>query len=62
MSDPIGESIETVGTTLDRVEHALARLREGTYRTCSVCGTALDPDALDADPLLELCPAHAEAR
>ncbi|MGC8498643.1 MAG: hypothetical protein ACP5OV_03970 [Acidimicrobiales bacterium] len=62
MSDPIAESIEAVGATLDAVERALARLREGTYRTCSTCGALLDSEALGADPLLERCPAHTEPR
>ncbi len=62
MSDPIAEAIETVGATLDAVERALTRLREGTYRTCSTCGAPLDPEALGTDPLLEHCPAHAEPR
>ncbi len=62
VSDPIAESIETVGTTLDAVERALTRLREGTYRTCSTCGAPLDPDALDVDPLAERCPAHVVPR
>ena len=62
VSDPIAEAIETVGATLDAVERALTRLREGTYRTCSTCGAPLDPEALGTDPLLEHCPAHAEPR
>ena len=62
VSDPITASIETVGTTLDAVERALTRLREGTYRTCSTCAAPLDPEALGADPLLEHCSAHAEPR
>ncbi len=61
-SDAITEAIATVAATLDAVERALERLREGTYRTCADCGAELDADDLHRDPLLERCPAHALAR
>ena len=40
------------------VERALARLAEGTYGTCEVCGTRLPPALLDERPAARLCEAH----
>ncbi len=38
------------------VDRALARLDDGTYGRCDVCGEPVDTDA---DPLAVRCPAHA---
>ena len=43
---------------LDGVDRALARLDDGTYGTCEVCGGALDDGDLEEDPLLTRCAAH----
>jgi len=43
---------------LDGVDRALARLDDGTYGTCEVCGAALDDHDLEGDPLLTRCVAH----
>ena len=43
---------------LDGVDRALARLDDGTYGTCEVCGGALDDGDLEGDPLLTRCAAH----
>ena len=43
---------------LDGVDRALARLDDGTYGTCEVCGGALDDGELKEDPLLTRCAAH----
>ena len=56
-----GEQNETVGrieAELAAVEHALERLRLGTYRQCEACGAPLDPAELEADPLRRHCAAH----
>jgi len=41
---------------LDEVEAALARLEDGSYGRCEVCGEALTPDALQGSPTLRRCP------
>jgi DnaK suppressor protein len=41
--------------TLDEVALALGRLEEGTYGTCEVCGTAIDPARLEAMPATRFC-------
>ena len=40
---------------LERVDRALAKLDEGTYGTCDVCGDAIDPRRLRAAPESAVC-------
>ena len=50
---------------LQDVDQAVARVTNGTYGICEACGEAIEPDRLQADPLLRLCLDHltpAEAR
>jgi RNA polymerase-binding transcription factor DksA len=37
---------------------ALARIEDGTYGTCSVCGKAIETERLDADPAANTCKEH----
>jgi RNA polymerase-binding transcription factor DksA len=60
MSDFTNESVSAIETTLNDVDRALERLRLGTYRTCQVCGTSIEPGDLESNPLLASCPAHPE--
>jgi len=57
---PESETVTGLEATLDRVDRALERLRQGTYRTCQVCQAPIDEAALAADSLLASCPAHPE--
>jgi RNA polymerase-binding transcription factor DksA len=50
--------LDQVNTDLGAVDEALRRLDDGTYGTCEVCGARLDPQRLETDPLLTLCPIH----
>lgn len=43
------------------VEAALAAIDQGTYGTCLVCGEAIDPALLDADPVRRGCSSHPVA-
>ena len=52
------ESLKSIETTLDHVDHALERLRLGTYHTCEVCETPIDQHSLEADPVRATCDAH----
>jgi RNA polymerase-binding transcription factor DksA len=52
------ESLQALESTLDEVERALARLDEGTYGRCEVCGEELDDEQLSADPAARHCRAH----
>lgn len=42
----------------DTVLAALARIAEGTYGVCNVCGAPIEGARLDADPAAETCIAH----
>jgi DnaK suppressor protein len=54
----VGRSLET---GLARTERALAKLDEGTYGTCDVCGETIPPARLRAMPDSALCVACAGA-
>ena len=43
------------------VDRALARLDEGTYGTCEVCGVAIADEVLAPAPATRTCPEHAGA-
>jgi len=43
---------------LDDVERALARLDEGTYSACEVCGRPIGDDRLEAAPATRRCADH----
>jgi RNA polymerase-binding transcription factor DksA len=60
MTEFTNESVSAIEATLNNVDRALERLRSGTYRTCQVCGAAIDEDTLVASPLLANCRAHPE--
>jgi len=49
---------EAEGLIVD-VEVALERLEAGQYRTCEICGAALDSAALASAPTLRRCVVHA---
>jgi DnaK suppressor protein len=40
---------------LSDVDHALARIENGTYGTCEACGREIDPDRLLVRPATRFC-------
>ena len=50
---------EHLQAQLRHVETALARLDDGTYGTCSVCGEAISERRLEALPSTDRCIDHA---
>lgn len=44
---------------LDDIEKALARMDEGTYGTCEVCGTDIGEARLEVMPSTRVCIQHA---
>lgn len=42
----------------DLVLAALARIEQGTYGTCEVCGSQIEEARLEADPAATTCTAH----
>jgi DnaK suppressor protein len=55
----VGTSLEA---TLDRTERALAKLDEGTYGRCDVCGEPIAPKRLQAMPDAVTCVGCASPR
>ena len=47
--------LENVEAELADIEHALARLNDGTYGTCEACGRPIDEARLEAMPATRLC-------
>lgn len=45
---------------LDEVEQALARVRDGSYGRCVVCGVTIAPGRLEARPTARTCIEHAD--
>lgn len=52
--------VDTVADQRRHVEEALARLDDGTYGTCTVCGRAIDDERLEARPEATTCRDHAD--
>jgi len=44
---------------LDDIEHALARMDDGSYGTCEVCGKAISDARLEMLPATRFCIDHA---
>jgi DnaK suppressor protein len=47
--------VRTLRTTLREVDHALARVEEGSYGTCERCGNPIAIERLEALPWATLC-------
>ena len=45
----------TLGEALAEVEHALAKVADGTYGVCEDCGEPIDPLRLEAKPAARYC-------
>jgi RNA polymerase-binding transcription factor len=58
MSQHDSEVVASIEATLQQVDRALERLRDGSYRSCQVCGAPIAEAELLADPLLTNCSAH----
>ncbi|MHB8671284.1 MAG: TraR/DksA C4-type zinc finger protein [Acidimicrobiales bacterium] len=50
--------LEGVEAELNDVEHALARLDDGTYGTCEACGEPIGDERLQAMPAARFCVRH----
>jgi DnaK suppressor protein len=47
--------VEDLDAQLADIEHATARLTNGSYGTCEACGRPIDPERLDARPAARFC-------
>jgi RNA polymerase-binding transcription factor DksA len=46
---------KSLAETLSEVEHALAKIEDGTYGTCENCGQPISPARLEAQPAARHC-------
>jgi RNA polymerase-binding transcription factor DksA len=53
-------SLNELEGRLNTVIAALAKIEEGTYGLCEVCGADIEPDRLAANPAAPTCKAHME--
>jgi RNA polymerase-binding transcription factor DksA len=60
VADVDNDSVAAIESQLNAVDHALERLRQGTYRSCQVCGAPIDDTDLVGRPTLANCPVHPE--
>ena len=47
--------INDIDAQLSDIEHAEARLSNGTFGTCEACGKSIDPERLSARPATRFC-------
>jgi len=52
------DALDEMESVLVDVEHALARLREGTYGRCEACGEEIPEAVLAESPAARWCDAH----
>jgi len=60
VNGPDSETVTSIEARLDAVDTALTRLRDGSYRSCQVCGAPIDDGLLNADPTRTTCVAHPQ--
>jgi DnaK suppressor protein len=54
--------VDNVKDLIQKVEHALARIANGSYGHCEACGKPIEAERLDALPYATLCLADARRR
>ena len=47
---------------LQDIDEALARITDGRYGVCKVCGAEIEEDRLEANPAAATCKAHIEEK
>lgn len=56
------QKIERLAVRLQDIEVALARVEDGTYGSCEVCGDPIPTERLEILPDTSVCVTHAERR
>lgn len=60
--DRVSALVSELKVELEQVDGALARIEQGTYGYCTVCGTLIDTDRLAILPTATLCLTHEKAQ
>ena len=64
VASAVGENLtlaDTLQSQLEAVRHSLARIEDGTYGTCDMCGEQIGQARLEAIPATSRCINHASA-
>ena len=56
------DAVAQLEATLNSVDEALDRLRDGAYRSCATCAAPIDESLLVSDPLRTQCASHLTSR
>jgi len=51
-------TVAALETTFNDIERALAKISEGTYGTCEICGRSIETDRLEVLPSARTCETH----
>lgn len=51
-------TVAALETTFNDIERALAKIAEGTYGTCEICGRSIETDRLEVLPSARTCETH----
>jgi len=54
--------VDNVNDLIEKVQHALTRIDDGSYGRCEVCGKPIEAERLDALPYTTLCLVDARRR
>jgi RNA polymerase-binding protein DksA len=54
--------VDNVKDLIEKVQHALARIDDGSYGRCEACGKPIEAERLDALPYTSLCLVDARRR
>ncbi|MGD0219300.1 MAG: TraR/DksA C4-type zinc finger protein [Acidimicrobiales bacterium] len=54
--------VAEVEAELGAIEQAIERLEKGTYSTCELCGSPIEPERLVAAPTERRCGEHGASR
>lgn len=52
--------VATLETRYNNIKKGIARIEDGSFGTCGVCGNEIEPDRLEANPVSQTCKAHIE--
>ena len=52
--------VATLESRYNSIKGALARIASNTFGECEVCGAAIEPNRLEANPIARTCIAHID--
>ena len=52
------DELDVLQARREDIVHALARIEEGAYGTCEICGVSIEAERLDVQPAARTCVLH----